>query len=50
MDPDDPSSAPRFDPALLQSIQNKGKSPMDLAAEQGAKATTGSLVGMLGGE
>jgi hypothetical protein len=50
MDPDDPSSAPRFDPALLQSIQNKGKTPMDMAAEQGAKATTGSLVGMLGGD
>jgi hypothetical protein len=50
MDPDDPSSAPRFDPALIQSIQNKGKSPMDMASEQGAKATMGSLVGMLGGD
>ena len=50
MDPDDPSSAPRFDPALLQSIQNRGKTPADLAAEQGAKATAGSLIGMMGGE
>lgn len=38
MDPDDPSSAPRFDPALLTSIQNKTRTSGSYAAEQGARA------------
>ena len=45
MDPDDPSSAPRFDPALLSSIQNRMKTPRDIAAEHGARAATSSLLG-----
>jgi len=44
MDPDDPSSAPRFDPALLSSIQNRMKAPRDIAAETGARAATSSLL------
>jgi hypothetical protein len=43
MNPDDPSSAPRFDPALLQSLQSKKKTPLDIAREEGAKATSGPL-------
>lgn len=43
IDPDDPSSAPRFDPALLQSIQGRGDSARSLAMAQGAGATSSSL-------
>lgn len=43
MDPDDPTSAPRFDPALLQSIQHKMKTPIDIAAESGSRATVSPL-------
>lgn len=43
MDPDDPSSAPRFDPALLQSIQTKMKTPIEIASEQGSRATISPL-------
>ena len=44
MDPDDPSSAPRFDPALLQQIQNKGEDQaLKAALEQGSRG--GSAVG-----
>jgi hypothetical protein len=42
VNPDDPTSAPRYDPALLQSIQQKSKAPRDYAAEAGAKATAGA--------
>jgi hypothetical protein len=38
MDPDDPSSAPRFDPALLQQLQTKGGNPLDAAMKGGASA------------
>jgi hypothetical protein len=49
MDPDDPSSAPRFDPALLQSIQLKGgKSALDVATDQGKAAVPGLTQGLLG--
>lgn len=34
MDPDDPKSPPRFDPALLQSIQDKRRGAIDVAAMQ----------------
>jgi|SaaInlStandDraft_6_1057023.scaffolds.fasta_scaffold00043_10 hypothetical protein len=37
MDPDDPSSAPRFDPALLQQLQNRGSDP---AATEAGKAVS----------
>ena len=42
MNPDDPTSAPRYDPALLQSIQQKNKTPKDYAAEAASKATAGA--------
>ena len=49
MDPDDPSSSPRFDPALLQSIQLRGgKSSTDIAAEQGKAPVVGLTQGLLG--
>jgi hypothetical protein len=44
VNPDDPTSAPRYDPALLQSIQQKSKTPRDYAAEAGAKATAGAAL------
>jgi hypothetical protein len=47
MNPDDPTSAPRYDPALLQSIQQRSKTPRDLAMETGARATSGQVSGML---
>jgi hypothetical protein len=47
MNPDDPTSAPRYDPALLQSIQQRSTTPRDLAMQTGAKATTGPITGML---
>jgi hypothetical protein len=50
MNPDDPSSAPRFDPALLQSIQVKNKRPLDLAMAEGAIAMRGPLTSALTGE
>jgi hypothetical protein len=34
MNPDDPKSPPRFDPALLQSIQEKRRGPIDVASMQ----------------
>lgn len=36
MDPDNPKSAPRFDPALLQSIQSRNRGAVDIAAMQGS--------------
>lgn len=48
MDPDDPTSAPRFDPALLQSIQGKGTSLEQAAGIEGGKATMSPLASMLG--
>lgn len=50
MDPDDPSSAPRFDPALLQSIQGRGKTPRDMAAESGGRAALEPLSTMVMGD
>jgi hypothetical protein len=44
VNPDDPTSAPRYDPALLQSIQQKTKAPRDYAAEAASKATAGAAV------
>ena len=49
MDPDDPSSAPRFDPALLQSIQGKGTPPAQAAGMEGAKTTMKPLTEFIGG-
>jgi hypothetical protein len=48
MDPDDPTSAPRFDPALLQSIQSKQKGPRELAEETGARDAGANLRDFLG--
>jgi len=39
IDPDDPTSAPRFDPALLQSIQNRQKGAKQIAAESAGSAS-----------
>lgn len=47
MDPDDPTSPPRFDPALLQSIQNKKPTSVAAAMQQGSAAPTSALRGML---
>ena len=53
MDPDDPSSAPRFDPALLQQIQNKGKNPALEAATaaggRGGSEVAARLTSYMGG-
>ena len=49
MDPDDPTSAPRFDPALLQSIQLRGgKSALEVATDQGKAAIPGLTRGLIG--
>jgi hypothetical protein len=47
MDPDDPTSAPRFDPALLSSIQNKMRTTSSYAAEHGSRAALGPLANTL---
>jgi hypothetical protein len=47
MDPDDPTSPPRFDPALLQSIQSRGNPAVDAARQAGAKSTAMPLSAML---
>jgi hypothetical protein len=43
MNPDDPTSAPRFDPALLQSIQGRKTTARDVATAEGAKASVGPV-------